>query len=1317
MTVKENDTIDSQQRETTQIFLQIGHKVTKKETSLLYISNSSDLKHNVKSQQAEEADQNDTEVDKSNYAKKVITETDFVVVKKTSVGQDSNDDEPKGGDGTTVQNLLIGIESLIDDTSLKHTGELTEDKEDAVEEDLPLVIERRAVSLHVENVPEPNESEDKDGDGYEDGKNGEQLDASKESISEAEVVVVEKTLVLPESKILVEKESTGDETKSDDSATVESLLMNIATVIDHVASKQSEETTGQHKGKAIEEEIPNVVEKRPVSFHMDCVIIEDEGDQENYGDENDTRGQEVNEISEVALEDELVVVMKTPATLESEILVQKESQEKEDNPTVQSLFVSIESVIDHPGHTQEPADQTNADAIEEDAPVIIEKTPISLHIEKMVDLSEGDQEKYGDGEDSDEGGVNGEQLNEETEPLLEDNPVVVEKTPSAFESELLVEKETPEDETKGDDTVESLLVNIESVIDHPSPDRPQGKTRKNEEDLLEEDTPVVIEKRPFSLHMEHVIVNDETEEQKSEEKRTPIAEADPVVVAKIPVVCDSEFLVEIEDHEESKGDDSATVESLLGKIESAVDDTLHEGTQQPRDNKAAALEEDAPEVIEKRPVSFHMETMTDADKTEDKFNAQAMEIGGQQVTEVNEPIFEPEVVVVEKAPVEKENNEDEQEDERATVESLFVNIEAVIDRPTSQQSLEPVREIKTKVLQEDAPIVVEKRPTSLHIEHLTVQDEAEEQGNADRGEKEATSKETIEEAELVVAEKTPAVLESDILVEKESPENVSKEDDSGTVDSLLVNIESVIDFTSLKRPQEPPDRKEDALVEDVPMVIEKRRVSLHMEHVIDDDKAEEGRDKEGSSEQKGASKEEISEAEVVVVKKTPTILESEILVENQNAEDEDDKSATVESLLVNIESAIGSLPLLDTVEPTDEGKADVLEEDSPVVIEKRPVSLHIEQVPIQDEDENQENVDEFQLDVEDAEGKQETELKHPVSEAELVAVEKAPAVLETEMLVEQEVPKDDNSDNSTVASLLVNIESVIDASLPQQKERGKEDAEGTVDEIVPPAVEKKPSETYQELLETLETCKQTPEGAAQEDDVLETDILDDEEYPEPVKDVDKANDQEEGDEPKLTEVVTTEKEISTNTVTTKQITQTIESSTEEEVAGDPTRTVKETTTEESLQFKSYKKLVHRDDGDGELLLQVLKRRLSAPEVLPEKENDGSAPLAPSESGIHDSKERFISEDTRAKDPTTKSTAVKPETVPSEPDPYKAISDEEKLIDTLKGVEVTDNAKTSEESLPVAEDKQELLDVEDEEETSKKGKKGLSDPQCKCCSLM
>ena len=1241
----------------------------------------------------------------------MITETDFVVVKKTPVGQESNNDELKEDDDAAVQNLLIGIESVIDDTSLKHTGKLTEDQEDAVEEDSPLVIEKRTASLHVENVTEPNESEDKDDDGYEDGINGEQLDASKELISEAKVVVVEKTLVSPESAILVEKESTDDEPKSDDSATVESLLMNIETVIDHLPSKQTEETTGKDKGKAIEEEVPDVVEKRPVSLHMECVIGENEGDEENDGDKNDTRGQVVNEMSEVVLEGELVVVMKTPAALESEILVQKESPENDDNATVDSLLVNIESVIDHPGHTQESADQTNADAIEEDAPVIIEKRPVSLHIEQMTDQSEEDQEKYGDGDDSGEKGVNGEQLNEETEPILEDEPVVIEKTPSALESKLLVKKETPEDETKSDDTVESLLVNIESVMDHPSADRPQEKTHKNEEDVLEEDTPVVIEKRPFSLHMEHIIVDDETEEQKNEEKRTPIAEAEPVVVAKAPVVCESEFLVEIEDHEETKGDDSATVESLLVNMESVVDDTLPEGTQQPRDNKAAALEEDAPEVVEKRPVSFHMENMTDPDKTED--DAQPKEIGGHQVAEINEPISEAEVIVVEKTPVEKENNEDEQEDERATVESLLVNIEAVIDRPTSQQTLEPAREIKTEVLQEDAPVVVEKRPTSLHIEHLTVQDEA------GRDEKEAISKETIEEAEVVVVEKTPALLGSDILVEKESPENVAKEDDGGTVYSLLVNIESVIDFTSLERVQEPTDHKEDALVEDAPMVIEKRPVSLHMEHVIDHDEAEEGRDKEVSGEEKAASKEVISEAEVVVVEKTPAILELEVLVENQNAEDEEDKSATVESLLVNIESVIDSPPSEMTVEPTHEDKSEVLEEDSPVVIEKkRPVSLHIEQVPIQDEDESQENVGEFQLDVEDAEGKQETELKHSVSEAVLVAVEKAPAVLETEMLVSQEVPKDDNS---TVASLLMNIESVIDATLPQQKERRKEDDEGTVKESVPPAVAKRPSETYRELLETLETGGETPEGAVKEVavavDVLETDILDDEEYPEPAKDVDKANDKEEEDEPKLTEVVATEKEISTITITTKQITRTIESSTEEEVAGDPMNAAMETTTEESLQFKPYKKLAHRDDGDDVLLLQVLKRRLSAPEVLPEKENDGSAPLAPSESGILDSKEHFMSEDRRAKDPTTKNTEVKPEAIPSEPGPYKAVSDEEKLIDSLEGVEITDNAKSTEESLPVAEDEQELLDVEDEEEASKKGKKGLSGPQCKCCSLM
>ena len=232
-------------------------------------------------------------------------------------------------------------------------------------------------------------------------------------------------------------------------------------------------------------------------------------------------------------------------------------------------------------------------------------------------------------------------------------------------------------------------------------------------------------------------------------------------------------------------------------------------------------------------------------------------------------------------------------------------------------------------------------------------------------------------------------------------------------------------------------------------------------------------------------------------------------------------------------------------------------------------------------------------------------------------------------------------------------------------------------------------------------------------DVRETEILDDEES---VKEAEDAN-VETGEEAKHAEVVKTHEGVSRVTVTTKTVAQKIETSAEE-VAGAPTIVVTETTTtEETLKSKSYTKLGHKDDAsdETELLRLVLRKRLSDPEVLPEKEKEGSAPLAPSESGILDSKEHVPLEDT--------SQARKPETVSTEPEPYKDVPDEEKLIPgKRKEVEDVKKPEDAEKPLPVAEDEQGLLDVDDEDNADKqkdrkKGKKGLSSPQCKCCSLM
>ena len=1180
-----------------------------------------------------------------------VAEAELVVVEKTPatlesellVEKESPKDEAQD-DNATVESLLTNIESVIDHPLPDRTEKpADEGKPDALEEDAPVVIEKRPVSLHIEHAMDHDEHGEKtDGD-------------EREPIAEAEVVAVEKTPAALESGILVEHESHEKEPMEDDSATVESLLINIESSIDHPSPGRTEEPEDESKAEALEEDTPVVIEKRPVSLHMESVLDRDEGDENKAGDER-----------EPIAEAELVVVQKTPAALESEILVEKETHEnesQEDNTTVESLLINIESSVDHPSpdHTEKPADEGKAEALEEDAPVVIEKRPVSLHMEHALAQDER-------GEEAD--GI-------EREPVAEAELVVVEKTPATLESELLVEKESPKDEAQDDNaTVESLLTNIESVIDHPLPDRTEKPADEGKPDALEEDAPVVIEKRPVSLHIEHAMDHDEHGEKTDGDEREPIAEAEVVAVEKTPAALESGILVEHESHEkEPMEDDSATVESLLINIESSIDHPSPGRTEEPEDeSKAEALEEDTPVVIEKRPVSLHMESVLDRDEGDEN-----------KAGDEREPIAEAELVVVQKTPaaleseilVEKETHENEPQGDNATVESLLINIESAIDHPLPDRTDKPADGSEAEALEEDAPVVIEKRPVSLHMENVLDQDAGDETKAGDE-------REPVAEAELVVVEKTPVALESEILVENEEEAN-----ESTTVESLLVNIESVMDDTPPESIEEPSENKAEAL-EDAPVVTEKRPVSLHMKHATDHDENE---GQKVADENEAQENELIQEAEVVVVEKTPAALESEILVEKECPEDEskEDDNATVDSLLVKIESVIDHPSPEKSQEPVDQNNADVLEEDAPVVIEKKPASVHIKQVLDQDE----RNADENQLDVVETVGKvdgeQAPEYLEPIAEAELVVVEKTPARLESEMLIEQESPADDDA---TVESLLVNIESVIDDTSPDETE-SKEiesrqpDAKEPIEEGAPIVVEKRRVSLNVEPLLDLDTTEEKPEDKE--------------------------------DEPKHTEVVTT-----TFTFTTNQTTRKIETSPQEEV-GAPASVVKQTTTtEETLTSTSYTKLVHKDGlgDDTELLRYVLRKRLSAPEVLPEKEKDGSAPLAPSESGILDSKEHFTIEDTsRAKTPTPKNTAAKPEAAPLEAEPYKDVQEKEKLIVDVPGeVKVDEKAEGGREPSAVAEDEKGLLDAEDgekadEKKERKKGRKGLHSPQCKCCSVM
>ena len=1264
MTVNANGEVSSQQSEqhvfTTKVFLQIGHKGAEKEKKSLSIDSNSNFQNLNGNEVCDES---------VNEMRELISEAELVVVKKTPAAletemlleQKSTEDDTKD-DTTTVESLLVNIDSVINETSPKGTHEPANDKGEALEEDAPVVIEKRPVSLHMEDVIDQGETE-------EQTVNGEQVTELNEPITEDDLVVVEKTPVkcALDSDILVENPE--EKGKKDDYTTVESLLVNIESVIDHPAPEQTQEAADENKPEALKEDSPVIVEKRPVSLHMEHIIDQNEPKK---------KGDKIEPVAETEL---VVVKKKTQVVLESELLVDNKEEAKEEESTpVDSLLVNIESVIDDTTlqHDHKPS-ENKAEALEEDLPVVIEKRPFSLHMEHVLDQDNKKKDV------------------DKREPISEAELVVVQKTPVSLESEMLAENEEANEE---DSTpVESLLVNIESVID----DTTLQRDREPSEDkagALEEDLPVVIEKRPVSLHKEHVL--DQDNEKKDVDEREPISEAEVVVVQKTPVSLESEMLAE---NEEANEEDSTPVESLLVNIESVIDDTTLQRDREPSEDKAGALEEDLPVVIEKRPVSLHMEHVLDQDNE-------------KKDVDEREPISEAEVVVVQKTPVSLESemlaeNEEANEEDSTPVESLLVNIESVIDDTTLQRDREP-SEDKAGALEEDLPVVIEKRPVSLHMEHVLDQDDAK---------KDADERESISEAELVVVTKTPALVESDLLIEKEGE---PKEDDTTTVASLLVNIESAIDDTAPDRTNEPQDvNKAEALEEDAPVVIEKRPVSLHLEQVIDQDETEERKDEE-------EPKEPITEDELVVVEKTPATLESELLVENECPEDD---IATVESLFVNIESVIDhQLPEQSRV-PADEEKAEELEEDEPVVIEKRPPSLRIEQVV--DREENQGAADSEQA---------QTESKEPISEAEVVVVEKTPAALECDMLVELDTPEDDNA---TVESLLVNIESMIDSTSPKQtKQEAIEDSKEPIEESTPLvvkkrrvslnmeqlAVDQKPEESIQteveEVVINVVEKKRVYDVQSNETQENESDVP---EEPSPsivlnIPQVDRKKDIEDTVEetvPPAIERKTTEPYHELlQTVDTKamDIRETEILDDDEEVR-EPVNTEVEEPTEQTLKSNSYTKLGRKDEGgDDELLRHVLRKRLSEPEILPEMEKDGSAPLAPSESGILDSKEHVPIEDiSRAREASPKSTLAKPGAASPKAEPYKDGHDEEKLIPDVPGEDkVAEEDEGAAKPLPKKEDEQGLLEVEDGDKTDEKktkGRKDLSPPQCKCCSLM
>ena len=1027
--MNENGEETGEKDETTQLFLNIGQKVTTKETSFLYVNDSP-----TSPRRDDLDDQNCINIE-GDHLVEPITEPSHVAITKTPETQGSNENESKEDGNTTVQDLLLRIGSIIGATMPKENGKLeVNNKEDAVDESEPIVVQRRTqeVSIQPEVAVDDGEKEERDfGD----------TNANLLSTTDAERTPAAD---YHDSGILISKESTEDESKEGGNATVGSFLLKIETAIDDSSSKQNgEESIDGDQTELIEEDAPVVVEKRPASLHVEMIV------EQRF--END-QGKDGNETNERILETELEVVEKRANVFDSDILVEADSPREDGNPTIESLLVNVESAIGHHQNAQQVEEGNETEAINELAPYVIEKTPAPLHLKPLI--YEGEESKGKDEGKTDGNVEEPNSVNEikEAGRILEDEFVVIEKKPCVLESEVLVEKKNPEDETNTDESMESLLVNIQSVIDCPSEERTEEKMLDIKGDALEEDTPVVVEKTPIAFHV-GIVNQDDSDEKNGEtsEVKEPVSETELIVVEKESVPFESEILAE------------------------------------------------------------------------------------------------------------KESNDDSKEDESVTVETLLFDIDSVIDHPSSVA--ESASEIEHEAL-EDAPIVIEKKPTSLQIEQ--VHDQVDEVSQNEAEDEVNEGKELVSETEVIVVEKETVALESEILVDNEKS-GESKGYENVTIETLLVNIDSVIDH--------PPS-----------------------------------------------------------VAESGTRNEDEVL------------------------------------------------EDLPVVIEKKPTSLQIEQVRDRVEDASQNETDRNQMHSGDIE--EVKDFRGPMSDAEIMVIEKKTAVIESELLIEQE---EDQNDSATLESLLVNIESVIDATAPEQTEKKKDFVEDNVQETVPLAVNNRAIEIHHELL------------VVHSDERFELKPEDTEAEPVPPK----------------SEVLAAQKEISTIIVTTKRHT---------EITQTPKSVVTVIPAEESLKSASYSNLVSGDDKKDktELLLQVPVRRLSAPEVLPEKESDGSAPLASSDSGLLDP---LLESSPRAHDKLGKKIDQEAEIVSTDREPYRDVSEEQKLIgDTSEDVEGTSQKKDSAQTPPNAEDEQELLDIVNEEKSgedklTKKEGRGISSPQCKCCSLM
>ena len=1207
------------------------------------------------------------------------------------------------------------------------------------------IIEKRPVSLHMEQIFS------------EEGNNEVQ-----EPIEEASAVAVESEPrvcdyhpMLEESvtdenvdgnSVEVEYEPTamtsgnrdGMETETSETIAEESPLvvekrpvsLHLEAAFDH---KEDEEVR-----KPIEEVPHEVIEKRPVSLHMEQMF----------------NGEGTDEVQEPIEEASAVVVESQPRVCAYHPML--EETVTDENVDGNSVEVEYEPAAMTSGNKNGMETETN-ETITEESPLVVEKRPVSLHLEAAFDHIEDEEVRKPIEEVPHEitekrpvslhmeQMFNGEGTDEVQEPIEEVSAVSVESEPRVCDYHPMLE------ETAEDENVDGNSVEVEYVLAAMTSGNKDGMETETNETIAEE-SPLVVEKRPVSLHMEAMFDHMEDEkvrkpieevphevvekrpvslhmeqmfnEEGTDEVQEPTEEASAVAVELEPRLFDYHPMLEERTEDKNVQGNSVEVEY---ELVASTTDTKEETKTEIESRETVA--EESPLVIEKRPVSLHIEAAfddkEDVEEPIEEDPTQSIEkrpvslhmeniLDESVASVVQEPIEEVSAVAVESELRVREYHpmlEETAEDENVDGDCVEIEYEPTV---TTLENEEETVSKTEKMIAEESPLVVEKRPVSLHLEAVFEHKEEEKVEEPIKeapleiiekrpvslhmehmfNEEENTEvREPIEEASALAVESEPRVCDYHPMLEE------TVEDKNVGGKSVEVEYEPAAMKLNLEGETEPEAK--DAIMEESPLVVEKRPASLHMEavfipkeevkepiqeapHEINEKRpvslhVEQVFNDEGSPE----AQKPTEEASVVAVEIEPRLFHYHPMLE----EKAEDKNVYTKSVEVEYEPAAAKRE-----EETKTDTRETIAEESPVVVETRPASLQLEVV------------------VDHEKG---PEVVKPIEETPPIVVDKTPT--------------DNSQENESIAKEEPEW-SVHVLDLPEV-EKVKE-VEDSVQEAVAPAVKRKVPEFRHELLQTVETEDEKPEDTtlevkAEEKQVRETEILDDEvQVPEL-----KGNEVQES---KRNEVITKTEVISTVTInqrtgdeTSHDMETNVVQTTYEKQTMEYSNT---STTEETLTSTSFTKLNQHgrddDDDDDELLRHVLRKRLSAPEVLPEKESDGSAPLAASEDrGILESQEQFaFADNSRKKGSTPINKPQMSGATPSETEHYEDVADEKKLIANAPGegeVAVDDsveNEERADETLSVL-----LLltpeEEKDDHENERKKGKASGPSQCKCCSLM